>query len=262
MGIVNVTPDSFSDGGETPTPREALAAARRQSQAGADIIDVGGESTRPGATRVAPDEELARVLPVVEGLAADGLVVSVDSRRGEVASACVAAGAAIVNDVGGFRDPAMLRLAAGSEAGLVVMHMRGEPATMQDAPVYADVVAEVARFLRERTAALLEAGVAPERIVVDPGIGFGKTREHNLALLNSAGDLTAVGFPVLVGLSRKRFVGEITGRPEPRARLWGSVGGAVAMAMRGVSIVRVHDVAETVDALRVADAIEKGGVGR
>ena len=261
MGIVNVTPDSFSDGGETPTASQALAAARRQRASGADLIDVGGESTRPGASPVAADEELARVLPVVRGLVADGTVVSVDTRHAEVASACIAAGAAIVNDVEGFRDPAMVRIAADGDVGVVVMHMRGEPATMQDGPLYDDVVTEVVRFLKERTGELLGAGVTRDRIAVDPGIGFGKTLEHNLSLLRRVRELEALGFPVLVGLSRKRFVGEITGRREPRSRAWGSVGGAVAMAQHGVAVVRVHDVAETVDALRVAEAIETGSVG-
>lgn len=258
MGIVNVTPDSFSDGGETSTTHDAVRAARLQVEAGADIVDVGGESTRPGANPVSIEDELARVLPVIEALARDGAVVSVDTRHAEVASACVEAGAAIVNDIGGFREPQMADVARRTEAGLVVMHMLGEPATMQSAPAYTEVVAEVMAFLGERTADLLAAGVGRERIVVDPGIGFGKTLEHNLQLLMRTQDLGTLGFPVLVGISRKRLVGEITGVAEPRCRVAGSVGGAVALAHRGVAVLRVHDVAETVEALKMAEAIGEG----
>lgn len=260
MGVLNVTPDSFSDGGEYLPPGAALDRARALLAEGADIVDAGGESTRPGADEVAVAEESARVLPVVSALAADGACVSVDTRHAEVAAACVEAGASIINDVSGFRDPAMVEVAAGCDTGLVVMHMQGDPRTMQDAPEYDEVVADVIAFLKRRTARLLDAGVAHERIAVDPGIGFGKTLEHNLELLRRLDEIAALGYPVLVGASRKRFIGLLLDQATARRRVWGSVGAAVAAVERGASIVRVHDVAETVQALKVATAISTGNV--
>lgn len=257
MGVLNVTPDSFSDGGSYAGTVEALARARAMIAEGADLIDVGGESTRPGAEPVSEAEELARVLPVVRDLAAEGAVpISMDTRHAGVARACVEAGASVVNDIAGFRDPAMREVAAGCGAGLVVMHMLGDdPATMQDDPRYTDVVAEVCAFLAERAAALEAVGVDPKRIAVDPGIGFGKTLEHNLALLRGLPQVAALGYPVLVGASRKRFIGHILGEDDPARRVSGSVGAAAYAVMHGADIVRVHDVAETVQALQVISAI-------
>ena len=217
MGIVTSTPDSFSDGGDhdDPLARSRGASAR---DAGADIIDVGGESTRPGSDAVPAAEELARVRPVVARWPHAGVPVSVDTRQPEVAAACVQAGASIVNDVSGFRDPAMVDVAAATDVGVVVMHMLGEPKTMQRAPAYADVVAEVGGFLLAQAALLEAAGVAQERIAIDPGIGFGKTIEHNLALLRGLPELASHGYPVVVGASRKRFIGDITGEDDARKR--------------------------------------------
>lgn len=256
MGIVNVTPDSFSDGGRYDDPSRAVAHARALAEAGADIIDVGGESTRPGSDEVTPEEEARRVVPVIEALAGDlAIPVSVDTRHVDVARRSMAAGAAIVNDVSGFRDPAMVTLAAACNAGLVVMHMLGEPKTMQGDPHYTDVVAEVRAYLESRAAVLEAAGVARERIVLDPGIGFGKSTAHNLELLRRLGEVTPAEYPVLVGASRKRFVGEITGVAEPGGRLVGSVAAALWSCAAGAAIVRVHDVAETVQALQMWAAI-------
>lgn len=255
MGILNVTPDSFSDGGLHSDARFALMAGRAMSAAGAAIVDVGGESTRPGSVGPSVYEEAQRVEGVIAALASEGVCVSVDTRHSAVARAALVLGASIINDVSGFEDPAMVQAAAESDAGLVVMHMRGEPRTMQDAPRYDDVVGEVAAYLAARAAALVDAGVDPERIAIDPGIGFGKTTAHNLELLRRLGELTELGFPVLVGASRKRFIGEITGVAEPRERLGGSVAVALDAVARGALVVRVHDVPETVQALRIARAI-------
>ena len=259
MGILNVTPDSFSDGGEHEGPLEALEWAERMIAGGAAIVDVGGESTRPGSAPVTPAEELARVQPVVERLVADAVVpVSIDTRHPLVAQACVDAGAAIVNDVSGFRDDAMLRVAAGSDAGVVIMHMLGEPGTMQDDPRYDDVVDEVLGYLDRQAARLARAGVAESRIAIDPGIGFGKTLEHNLALLRGLPALVELGFPVVVGASRKRFIGEITGEQMPAERVGGSVAAALWAAARGAAVVRVHDVAATAQALAVTGMLVDG----
>ena len=256
MGILNVTPDSFSDGGLYEDLHPAIARAEELAAAGADIIDVGGESTRPGAVPVSPEAELDRVLPVVEALTAGlGVPISIDTRHADVAAACVTAGAAIINDVSGFSDPAMVDVAARCDAGLVVMHMLGEPGTMQDSPAYDDVVAEVTAYLAARAAALVDAGVAPGRIALDPGIGFGKTLEHNLELLRGLPALAALGFPVLVGTSRKRFIGDVSGEAEPARRVAGSVASVLWAAHHGADIVRVHDVAETSQALAVWRAI-------
>ena len=260
MGIVNVTPDSFSDGGRWLDPLAAVEQGRALALAGADIIDVGGESTRPGSDEVPVAEELDRVAPVVNALV-NGLdtPISIDTRHPEVAEACLGQGASIVNDVSGFRDPAMVALAAAGDAGLVVMHMLGEPKTMQAEPKYADVVAEVSAYLGGQAAMLERAGVGGDRIALDPGIGFGKTTRHNLELLRHLPGLAMLGYPVLVGASRKRFIGEIVGEVQPDRRLAGSVAVAVWAAMHGASIVRVHDVVETVQALRVIHAIQGGG---
>jgi dihydropteroate synthase len=258
MGIVNVTPDSFSDGGLHADPDAAVAHALRLLAEGADILDIGGESTRPGAAPVAVEEELARVLPVVRGIrAVSDAPLSIDTRRASVARACIGAGADIINDVSALRDdPASADVARESGAPVVLMHMQGTPATMQQAPHYGNVLREVGDFLRERIAWCAGRGVT--RVVVDPGIGFGKLLEHNIALLRGLRDLAVLDAPVLVGVSRKRFIGEITGAPTG-ARMGGSVAAALLAARRGAHIVRVHDVADTVSALRTAEAIEGEG---
>jgi dihydropteroate synthase len=261
MGVLNVTPDSFSDGGRHADPAAALAAARRMAAAGAAVIDVGGESTRPGSRPPPVAEELARVVPVVRALAdALEVVVSIDTSRAEVIEAAVEAGASLVNDVRGLRDPAALAAAARLGVGVCVMHMQGEPATMQDAPSYRDVVEEVRDWLAARIAACRAAGIASDAIAVDPGFGFGKTAAHNLALLNSLEAFTTLGVPLLVGLSRKSLAGTLTGRPVAE-RLAGSVALAAIAASRGAALVRAHDVAETVDAVRIGAALRRGMPG-
>ena len=250
MGICNVTPDSFSDGGEHVGAAEAVAYAHELIAAGAGIIDVGGESTRPGSAEVSPAEELARVLPVVEVLVGEGVPVSVDTRHADVARACLEAGACVINDVSGFRDPAMREALAASDAGAVVMHMRGEPKTMQADPVYADVVAEVEGELLDAAAALEALGVARARICLDPGIGFGKTHVHNRALLEATPRLAAHGYPLMVAVSRKSYIGHVTGIDAPKERDAASALCAAAACADGASTARVHDVAGTVAALR------------
>jgi dihydropteroate synthase len=254
MGVVNVTPDSFSDGGRFNAPEAAIAQALRLVGEGALVIDVGGESTRPGAAAVATEEEIARVIPVVQGIrAACDVVISVDTSKPEVMVAAVAAGAGLINDVRAFREPGALQAAAKTGAALCVMHMQGEPRTMQHAPRYQSVVTEVRDFLAERLHACVSAGVDVSRLCVDPGFGFGKTLEHNLSLLRSLGLLRELGRPVMVGLSRKSMLQVLTGRPV-QERLSGSIALAALAALNGASIVRAHDVAATVDALRVIDA--------
>ncbi len=255
MGVLNVTPDSFSDGGVHDTPPEAIAAARSMHAGGALIIDVGGESTRPGSDEVAIDEELARVLPVVKALADEGIIVSVDTRHAVVAQACVGAGASIINDVSGFRDPAMVEVAKECDAGLVVMHMAGEPKAMQDAPRYEDVAAEVGAYLVRQADMLEHAGIAHDRIVIDPGPGFGKNTEHNLALLAATPRLAALGYPLMVATSRKRFTGEVTGVSVARDRVMGSVASACYALFNGATIARVHDVEATRQAISMIEAI-------
>jgi dihydropteroate synthase len=257
MGIVNVTPDSFTDGGMYLTTDDAVRHGARLVDEGADVLDVGGESTRPGAEPVDVDEELRRVIPVIEGLTEiqQTTPISIDTRKPEVARAALEAGARIVNDVTAGRDGAMLEAVADTGAGIVLMHMLGEPQTMQDDPRYEDVVAEVHEFLRERIEAAVFAGIAEERVCVDPGIGFGKNVEHNLALLRSVSALRLLGAAVMVGASRKRFIGVLTGAEDPADRVEGSLAAAVLAASLGADVVRVHDVAPTVRALRVADAI-------
>jgi len=257
MGVLNVTPDSFSDGGTHEDPASAVAWGARMVAEGARVIDVGGESTRPGAAELLEAEELARVRPVITRLVAESAPVSIDTRHAAVALACVEAGASIINDVSGFTDARMVEAAAGCDAGLVVMHMRGDPSTMQHAPRYDDVVREVGGFLLAQAAVLRGAGVQRERIVLDPGIGFGKTLEHNLALLRGLPELVSYGYPVLVGVSRKRFIGDISAQPEPRERLGGSIAAALYAVRLGAAIVRVHDVGATVQALAVQDALEQ-----
>ena len=255
MGVLNVTPDSFSDGGRYREPGAALAAARAMVAAGAKLIDVGGESTRPGATAPALAEELARIVPVVRAIATElDVIVSIDTSRPAVMEAAVAEGASFINDVRGFTAPGALATAARLGVGMCVMHMQGEPATMQNAPAYSDVVGEVRDWLVERIAACRAAGVADDSIVVDPGFGFGKTSEHNLKLLAALDSFTRLGAPLLVGLSRKSLAGALTGRAVAE-RLAGSVALAALAAEHGASIVRAHDVAATVDALAIGAAL-------
>jgi len=258
MGIVNVTPDSFSDGGRFFDPARALDHARSLRADGADILDIGGESTRPGAAPVDEGQELERILPLVERLAADGALVSVDTMKPAVMRAAIAAGAAIVNDVRSLQEPGALGTVAAGTVGVCLMHMQGAPRTMQASPHYDDVVREVRAFLVARAAACEAAGIARERIVIDPGFGFGKTSAHNLALLAGLRALAATGYPVLAGMSRKATLGAITGR-DAQSRLAGSLAAALAAVARGAAIVRVHDVRETVDALKVWRAVEAAG---
>lgn len=254
MGVINATPDSFSDGGLLPTVEAAVAHAHRLVDGGADVIDVGGESTRPGALPVTVDEEMDRVLPVVRRLADEAMLVSVDTTKPEVAEACLQAGAVIVNDVGGMGDAAMRRVVVSHGAGVVVMHMQGDPRTMQDNPTYDDVVVDIRNFLIERRDGLVAAGADPASVVVDPGIGFGKTVAHNLALLNRLSVLAEAG-PIVVGASRKRFLGAITGHDVAAERDFASAVAAAAAVLRGASILRVHDVDQTLEAVKVAWAI-------
>ncbi len=257
MGVLNVTPDSFSDGGRFFDLPAALAQAERLAEEGAAIIDVGGESTRPGAAPVTVEEEMRRVVPVVERLAGSLVVpVSVDTRTPAVMREVLAAGASMINDVTALRAPGALEAVAASGAAVCLMHIQGEPRTMQNEPHYADVLGEVREFLRERVAACVAAGIARTRLVIDPGFGFGKTLEHNLELLRGLPAIAAEGLPVLAGLSRKRMIGALTGRGEGD-RLAGSVVLAVMAALNGASIVRAHDVRETVDALRIVAAVRK-----
>jgi dihydropteroate synthase len=256
MGVVNVTPDSFYDGGRHADPRAAVEHARRLAAEGADLLDIGGESSRPGSEAVAADEELRRVLPVLDGVAELGLPVSVDTTKPEVMRAAVAHGAAMINDITALAAPGALDAVADGTAAVCLMHMQGEPRTMQANPTYADVVAEVRDFLVARAAACLAAGIARDRIAIDPGFGFGKTVDHNLALLRRLSELAATGYPVLAGWSRKSSLGRITGRTADE-RLAGSLAAALIAVQRGARIVRVHDVAATRDALAVLAAVER-----
>ena len=256
MGIVNATPDSFSDGGAYFDADAAVAHGLRLAGEGADILDIGGESTRPGAAPVPVEEELRRVVPVIERLSREtALPISVDTSRPEVMRAAVAAGAGMINDVYALRREGALDAAAALGVPVVLMHMRGEPGSMQEAPDYDDVVGEVHRFLTERVFAAEMAGIERKRIVVDPGFGFGKHTAHNLQLLARLERFTELGVPVLAGLSRKRSIGELTGRELPQARVHGSVAAHLIAAQRGARIVRVHDVAATVDALKLWQAV-------
>lgn len=253
MGIVNVTPDSFSDGGHYLHADAALAHARQLLEEGADLLDIGGESTRPGAATVSVQQELDRVLPVLEGLRGAPVPVSIDTRKPEVMQAALAAGASMVNEVRALQEPGALEAVAASDAAVCLMHMQGEPGTMQAQPEYADVVGEVKEFLRARIAAAEAAGVSRERIIIDPGFGFGKTLAHNLALLRELPQLGGLGVPLLAGLSRKSMLGMITGQ-EAAGRLPASIAAALVAVQRGAAIVRVHDVRATVDALKVWEA--------
>ena len=256
MGIVNTTPDSFSDGGRWLDASAAIQHAFKLRDEGADILDVGGESTRPGAAGVPVDDEIRRVLPVIEALAAEGLVVSVDTTKPEVMRAALAAGASMVNDVMALQVPGALEGVAMSGAAICLMHMQGEPRTMQQAPGYASVVDEVKLFLQGRVAACEAAGISRERLVIDPGFGFGKTLEHNLVLLKRLDRLAELGLPVLVGLSRKSMLGALTGR-DVEAREFAGVAAHLAAIARGARLVRVHNVAAMRDALAVWNAVEE-----
>jgi dihydropteroate synthase len=260
MGVLNVTPDSFSDGGRFVSPADAIAHGRRLVAEGADLVDVGGESTRPGAEPVDESEELRRVVPVLEGLA--GVPLSIDTWKAAVARHALEAGAELVNDVTALRgDPSLAGVVAEHDAYLCLVHMQGRPRSMQAAPRYDDVVAEVAAFLEERIAFAVDRGVRRERICVDPGIGFGKTPDQNLQLVQRLDALTGLGCPVLVGLSRKSTLGKVLGDPEAtRGTLASSLGAAVVAFERGAWMLRVHDVRETVEALAVAAAVERGRV--
>lgn len=254
MGIVNVTPDSFSDGGQHLQRDTALAHAQQLIAEGADIIDIGGESTRPGARPVSIQEELDRVLPVIEGLRGAPVPISIDTCKPEVMQAAIAAGAQMVNDINALQDAAAMNSVVSSKVAACLMHKQGDPQTMQQQPHYQNVVAEVGAFLRERIAAAEAAGIQRDRIVVDPGFGFGKTLAHNLALLRELKQLTELGVPVLAGLSRKSMLGALTGQGVGH-RMSASVAAALIAVQRGADIVRVHDVRETVDALKILNAV-------
>lgn len=263
MGIVNATPDSFSDGGMHASSAAAVAHGLRLAEEGADILDVGGESTRPGAQAVSLEEELARVIPVIQGLhAACALPISVDTSRPEVMRAAVAAGAGMINDVRALRREGAMEAAAELAVPVCLMHMQGEPATMQDDPSYEDVVAEVHGFFNQRLFACQMAGIDRKRLLVDPGFGFGKTLEHNLRLLRQLPRLVELGVPVLAGLSRKGMIGQLTGRPLEQREV-GSVVAALVAVQNGATVVRVHDVGATADALKVWAAVSaQPGVAR
>ncbi|HEX9769339.1 MAG TPA: dihydropteroate synthase [Kiloniellales bacterium] len=260
MGIVNVTPDSFSDGGETLAYDDAIRRGRRMLADGADILDVGGESTRPGAKPVDAATEIARVVPVIQVLAKDGALVSIDTRHAPVMAAAIAAGARIVNDVTALTDDSdSLKLVAAGDVSVVLMHMLGEPGTMQDDPRYDDAARDVFHYLKGRVAACEKAGIARHRIAVDPGIGFGKTVDHNLRILNRLDLYRGLGCPLLIGLSRKSFIARLSRGEPPKERLAGSIAAALAALQHGVRLLfRVHDVAETVQAFKVWQAVEAG----
>lgn len=255
MGVVNITPDSFSDGGQFLSADAAIAQGRRLAEEGAAILDLGAESTRPGAQPVSEDEELTRLMPVLEALRGLDIPVSIDTRRARVMRAVLVAGASMINDIEALAGPGSLEAVAASDCGVCLMHKQGDPATMQVAPHYDDVVAEVGAFLAARVAAAEAVGIARRRIVVDPGFGFGKTAAHNLELLRNLPKLAAAGVPVLAGLSRKSTLGALTGRPAGE-RMAASVAAALLAAQRGATILRVHDVAATRDALAVWRAVE------
>jgi dihydropteroate synthase len=261
MGVVNVTPDSFSDGGRYLAPERAIEHARRLVADGADLLDVGGESTRPGAHAVSAEQELARVAPVLAGLDGVDVPISIDTSKVAVAEAALDGGATLVNDVTALRDePALAALCAERECGVVLMHMQGTPRTMQENPTYSDVVDEVRRFLAERIDFALGEGIAEERIWVDPGIGFGKTVRHNLQLLRRLGELRQLGRPVVVGASRKRFIGSLTGR-EVDARLGGTIASNILALQAGADVLRVHDVAEVRQAVTLAETVLRAAPG-
>jgi len=254
MGVVNVTPDSFSDGGKFLDPQAAIAHGRRLVEEGADILDIGGESSRPGARAVAEDEELRRVLPVLKALR--DVPVSVDTRRPSVMRAVLAEGASMINDIEALSAPGALDAVADTDCAVCLMHKKGDPATMQQAPEYGNVALEVRDFLAARTSACQIAGIEKDRITIDPGFGFGKTLAHNFELLKRLGELAALGFPVVAGWSRKSTLGTLTGRPVGE-RLAASLSAALLAVQHGATILRVHDVRETRDALAVMQALEK-----
>ncbi len=256
MGVLNVTPDSFSDGGRYADPSLAIERGLALRALGADWVDVGGESTRPGSEPVGAEEELRRILPVVQSLVAQGVPVSIDTYRASVAEAAVGAGAGLVNDISAFSDPAMAPLVARAGVAALLMHMQGSPKNMQKSPHYSDVVLEVRAFLAGRLEAAERQGVPRARLGVDPGIGFGKSIEHNLALLGRLRELTDLGAPVAVGVSRKSFLGAITGNPDPGGRLAASLSAAVCAYQQGARLFRVHDLKETRDALMAAEAVK------
>jgi dihydropteroate synthase len=257
MGIVNVTPDSFSDGGKYSQTEFAVSHALTLIEEGAAVLDIGGESTRPGATPVPVDEELQRVIPVIEALIAEKIAVpiSIDTYKPEVMHAAIAAGASIVNDVRGLQEPDALNIIAESDVGVCIMHMQGTPQTMQENPHYDDVVTEVNTFLKKQRDICLAAGISQDRIMLDPGFGFGKTRAHNIALAKGLPQLLALNCPLLVGLSRKSVLGQVTGN-DVDARLYASIAAAVVSGMQGAHLLRVHDVKATVEALKVVAALK------
>jgi dihydropteroate synthase len=260
MGIVNVTPDSFSDGGDHADPAAAIAHGRTLAEAGADILDIGGESTRPGASPITAEEEIARVLPVIEGLAECGVPLSIDTRNAATMRAAVAAGAATINDVSALtHDPDSLGTAAELGVPVILMHMRGEPATMREEATYDDVAREVFAELQARVDAAVTAGIPRERIAVDPGFGFAKTADHNVAVLKDLTAFHGLGCALAVGLSRKSFLAAITRETDPKARLGGSIAAALAAVARGAQIVRIHDVAETCQAIATWECIVQSG---
>jgi dihydropteroate synthase len=260
MGVLNVTPDSFSDGGRFLEHEDAVTEGLRMAEEGADIIDVGGESTRPGSDEVPVEEEIERTTPVVKRLAAElDMPISIDTRKAEVARAALDAGAVVVNDVSAGRHPEMFDVVRGSDAGLVLMHMLGDPKTMQEDPRYDDVVREVREYLAERLDAAVAAGIDRERLCLDPGLGFGKTYEHNLELMRYMDELLDLRVPVLVGPSRKSFIGRALGDAPMEERLEGTLGAVAWLAGRGAHVVRVHDVRETMRVLKVVDAIRGAG---
>ena len=263
MGVLNVTPDSFSDGGQFNRQDAAIAQARRMAAAGASILDIGGQSTRPNAEDVPPEEELRRVVPTIQAIRADSdlsnCVISVDTTKAAVADAAIHAGANWVNDISGATfDPEMLKTVAALGVPIVLMHIRGTPKTMQQLTQYDDVVTEVTTVLKERAERAIAAGIQPDRIILDPGIGFAKTMDQNLELLRGIPQLRSLGYPLLIGPSRKSFIGHILNQPDPTQRVWGTAAACCAAIAHHADIVRVHDVAEMVDVCRVADAIWRG----
>jgi dihydropteroate synthase len=256
MGVLNVTPDSFSDGGQFASVDAAVSQAHAQAAAGVDLIDVGGETTKPGSLPVPPEEQVRRVVPVIQRIAHLPVTISIDTTRAAVAEAALDAGASLVNDISAGRDDAdLLPLVARRQVPVILMHMQGTPATMQDEPRYGDVVAEVSAFLRERLDAAVAHGIGPEDVLLDPGIGFGKTMEHNLTLLRRQRELLALGRPLVVGTSRKGFIGRITHEPVPARRLFGTAATVAWSIAQGASIVRVHDVQAMVQVVKMTSAI-------
>ena len=255
MSILNVTPDSFSDGGLHFTTENAVAFAKALFEEGADIIDVGGESTRPGADPVSEEEEARRVFPVIEELATNNIPVSIDTSKPKIASEAIRLGASVINGITGLRNPEMLAVVTQTGAIVCIMHMLGEPRTMQEEPKYDDVVSEVKNYLLAKAQEAIDAGALPDQIWLDPGIGFGKTVEHNIALLQNLETLTELGFPVLIGASRKSFLGKITGEQDTSKRLGSSIAAALFAVQKGARIVRVHDVKPTVEALKTLQTL-------